>query len=312
MLLLDGHRQLLSDPAHQKEKVGDFAVHRKKSLHEKLGPVEKLVRQYSPLPITYDIGRLQLPYFSEFTYTDTLDAVYVTPQSVEVAAIMAQRALDDDTNERYDFNKSFEYGRNELGTFDKYNLNLETGEIPEKVVFPPGSNLFYKMVSKENLFRLMYEDQEVMIKPHPLSNYDLLRKLGRDFGYHRLIGQNSSGYKVLNKVKVMWGTTASEMPIRAALLGKQIYNIGNFFEEQIGSHTPVCRLLFNKSGEEAKTRATRILGSPLSGFFWPEDPNLEENIKFYFSEVMNQRNKHKTTMYVMPDHVKLEMWKREG
>lgn len=312
MLLLEGHRQLMSDPKHQKDKIGDFALYRKKTLNDKLGPVENIVRKYAPLPITYDIGRLQLPYFNEYTYTDTLDAIYVTPQSNEVASIMAKKALDDERYPRFDFTKSFEAGRNEAGTFDKYNLPTDVEEISKKVIFPPGSNLFYKMVSKENLFRLMHEDPEVMIKPHPLSNTELLRKLGRDFGYHRLINQNDSGYTVLTKVEQMWGTTASELPIRAALLGKHVHNIGNFFEEQIGSHTPINRLLWNTKGDEAKIRASRIIGSPLSGMFWPDDPDLEENIKLYFAETMKVRESSRSLLYNLPDHLKIEMWKKEN
>jgi hypothetical protein len=312
MLLLENHKHLMSDPNHQKEKIQDFANRRKKSLSERLGPVEKLIRTYCPLPITYDIGRLQLPYFNEYTYNDSMDAIYVSPQNTEVASIMSKRALEDEKNIRFDFNNSFDLGKNELNTYDKYNLNKSTIDFNKKVVFPPGSNLFFKLVSKENLYRLMHEDQEVSIKPHPLSNNDLLRKLGRDFGYHRLIDHNLSGYTILERADYVWGTTASEMPIRAALLGKHVLNIGNFFEEQIGSHMPINRLLWNYSGEEAKVRATRVLSSPLGGFFFPEDPNLEENIKLYFKETMALRDGFKPLLYTMPDHIKLEMWKKES
>lgn len=314
MFLLESHSHLMSDIKHQKEKISDFAKHRKKSLHERLGPVEKLLRELSPLPVTYDIGRLQLPFFTEYTYNDSMDAIYISPQSTEVAAIMAERALDDETNPRFDFTASFEKGKSEKDTYDKYNLVTDIFEPPQirkKIVFPPGSNLFNKLVSKEILYRLMHEDPSVMIKPHPLSNNDLLRKLGRDFGYHRLIGPTASGYKLLENADFIWGTTASEMPIRAALLGIPVFNVGNFFEEQVGSHMPVNRLLWNQRGEEAKHRATRILSSPLSGFFFPEDPNLKENIKLYFTETLRVRERFKTLTYVMPDHLKIEMWRKE-
>lgn len=312
MLLLDGHKQLMSDLAHQKEKISDFANLRKKSLHQRLGPVEALIRKYVQLPVTYDVGRLQQPYFSEYTYNDSLDAIYLTPQSAEVASIMAQKALDDEKYPRFDFETTFELSKNDHNNYDKYNLDPKTVTFSNKVVFPPGSNLFFKIVSKENLFRLMHEDQDVMIKPHPLSNTDLLRKLGRDFGYHRIMNPNTSGYVVLERAQQVWGTTASEMPIRAALLGKPVYNIGNFFEEQVGSHMPVNRLLWNQSGTEAQTRARRILGSPLSGFFFPDDPRLEENIQIYLRETLAVREHWKPLVYSMPDHLKLEMWKKEG
>lgn len=311
MYLLDSHRLLMCDPNHQAEKVGThYAGLRKKSL-DRLGRVERLLRSLCPLPLTYDIGRLQLPYFSEYTYNDSMDAIYVSPQSSEVAAAMSVKALHDEMNARFDFAAVFEKSKNKLGTYDKYDL-AETNEIfPKKVIFPPGSNLFFKIVSKENLFRLMHEDPDVMIKAHPLTNNDLLRKLGRDFGYHRLLSPNTSAYTILENVDTMWGTTASEMPIRAALLGKRVLNISNFFEEQVGSHMPINRLLWNKSGEEAKIRATRVLGSPLGGFFFPEDPNLEHNIKLYFNESMKIRESKKTYTYTMPDHLKLEMWKKD-
>jgi len=314
MLLLGSHQHLMSDLKHQKEKISDFAKYRKKSLQERLGNVESLLRKHCPLPLTYDVGRLQLPFFTEYTYNDSMDAIYISPQSTEIAAIMAELALDDDKNERFDFTVSFEKGKNEKGTFDKYNLNMTIHELPEfrkKIVFPPGSNLFHKIVSREALYRLMHEDPQVLIKPHPLSNDDLLRKLGRDFGYHRLIGPIVSGYKLLENADFIWGTTASEMPIRAALLGITSFNIGNFFEEQIGSHMPINRLLWNQRGEEAKLRATRVIGSPLGGFFFPEDPNLEENIKLYFHETLKVRERFRTLTYSMPDHIKMEIWKKD-
>lgn len=302
----------MSDPNHQTEKVGaHYAGLRKKSLSERLGKVEILLRTLCPLPLTYDIGRLQLPYFSEYTYNDSMDAIYVSPQSTEVAARMSAMALEDETHPRFDFTIAFEKSRNKLNTHDKYDLSEPNFEFPKKVIFPPGSNLFSKMVSRENLYRLMHEDESVMIKAHPLTNNDLLRKLGRDFGYHRLLSPNTGAHAILENVDVMWGTAASEMPIRAALLGKKVLNIGNFFEENQGSHLPINRLLWNKSGEEAKIRATRVLGSPLGGFFFPEDPNLESNIKLYFRETMKIRERNKTYTYVMPDHLKLEMWRKD-
>lgn len=312
MYLLESHKLLMSDPKHQSEKIGDYSKIRKKSLRERLTPVENLVRRYAPLPVTYDIGRLQQPYFSEYTYNDSMDAIYVTPQSSEIAARMAVLALEDEINPRFDFTTSFEKGRNELNQFDKYNLDEANTIFPKKVVFPPGSNMLSKIVSKENLFRLMYEDPQVMIKPHPLTNSEHIRKLGRDFGYHRLLSPNTGSERILENVDVMWGTTASEMPVRAALMGKRVLNISNFFEEQVGSHLPINRLLWNVDGEEAKIRATRVLGSPLGGFFFAEDPNLAENLQLYFAKTMEIRESCKTVTYSMPDHLKLEVWKREG
>jgi hypothetical protein len=286
MIKTDVHQQKLSDD--QTEKIGT-EFNKRRGVHlKKLEPLEELCRLLAPLPMSYDVMRLQPPYFNEFTYSEMLGCLYVSPQSSEVSARLCVEALDDDY--QYDFDVAAALLKR--GAIDKYQLDA-TEPTFERVVFLPGSNMYHDAISKENLHRLMFDSTDVAIKPHPMTNPDHQRYLGIHFGYHRVLDPKSSGLAHLNAAQEVFVAATTEMGLYAVLMEKRVRNITSFNYESRAVFNSFYRLLWNKPLDEAKQILCKLLNSPISGFFHPDDPQLEEKIKRYFETAMQWRDAYR-------------------
>lgn len=269
----------LSDPAVQATKLGPLADKRDKALSPALAPVEDLVRTMSPLPASYDVSRTQPPYFSEFTYTELFGCLYVNPQSTEAAARMAAMALADDSDAHPWF---------EPPAADKYEQTAGIDAAVRKIVFLPGNNIFKQIVSRDALTRAMRDDPDLYLKPHPLSDEELLRMLGREFGYHRVLRPDASGADYLSQATDAYVTTSTQMGLYAVLDGKRIHNIGVPSYEARGAYFPLYRLLWGH--EHPDDALISMLSSPFSGVFHPDDWNLAARIGAYFDAAMGLRD----------------------
>lgn len=284
MVTTPSHQLRLTDRDVQDRKITpEFAALRGTHL-DRLAPLEELVRELAPLPVSYDVTRLQLPFFQEFTYTEMLGGLYVAPQSSELAARMAAAAATDFAQHSFDAADAVL-----AAAGDKYRLG-DIGDLkPSKVAFLPGSNIFAEAVSREALTRLMHEDPEVVIKPHPMTGLDLVRHLGRSFGYHRILEPLVSGWACLQAADAVYVTTTTEMGLYAALRSTPIANLSAFPAEARGVYNPFYRLLWRESPIGRLRRLRQVLSSPLSGFVHPDDPDPRGRLEAYFAAAMAAR-----------------------
>jgi hypothetical protein len=298
------HDQLMTDEAFQIDKIGKEMWEKRAPHLQELGKIEKIIRELTPLPCSYDVSRLQPDYFLEFTYTELLGCMWLQPQSNEMNAQMVQQALTDDVS-RWAF-QPFD----DLPLRDKYVLGkplclvhdrpIETK--PKTVIFLPGHNVFDEAVSAEGLMRLMHEDKDAFIKLHPITAPELTRKLGQTFGYHRIFDRDCSGVELLNLAETVYITTATEMGLQAMIMNKPVKNLTRYHYEGRGSFTAFYRLLLNKPPAEAKRTLKQLLNSPLSGFLHPNDPELQEKIVYYFATAMRLREgRRRLVEEFMPD-----------
>lgn len=284
------NESLVNEETHIKKIGKEFAEKRAPHLTQLAAPLE-LAQKICPLPMSYDVTRLQHPYFNEFSYTEFLGCLYISPQSAEIAARMIEAA---DIDQRHSFGfmtyKEILNRKQADGTLDKYTLEADAELNPDakKIAFVPGDNIFTTAISKELLARFM-DDPEAYIKPHPMTTPNLTRMLGREFGYHRILEPMHSGWKYLQQATEVHVSTTTEMGIYAAMLGKPIHNIGNYFLEARGCYVPFYRLLWNKNIAQNEMTIKRVLASPLSGVFHPEDPDLEEKMFIFFDSCMKLR-----------------------
>lgn len=283
MVTTPAHDMRLADRGVQDRKITpEFAALRGPHL-DRLAPLEELVRELAPLPVSYDVTRLQLPFFQEFTYTEMLGGLYVAPQSSEMAARMAAAADGDLAEHAFDAADAVIQCAG-----DKYRLESSEGWA-KKVAFLPGSNIFAEAVSREALTRLMHEDPEVVIKPHPMTGLELVRHLGRSFGYHRVLDPMASGWNCLVAAEVAYVTTTTEMGLYAVLRTTPIANLSAFPAEARGVYNPFYRLLWRESTIGRLRCLRRVLSSPLSGFVHPDDPNPRGRLERYFAAAMAAR-----------------------
>lgn len=291
MVMLASHK-ILMDDKKSLNRLGVLIGKRNPRL-KGLKRVEEMLRKLAPLPCSYDIGRMQQPYFNEFSYTEMMGGLLVAPQSSIAQHQLMREVLLRQVDESQATNVAniIERRLKTDGTLDKYLLNDcgVDGDWPQYVVFPPGTNAFARFMSKELLSRLMFEDERVMIKPHPLTDDGMLRILGREFGYHRLLDPNASGWDYLMHCSEAWICSTTELGLYAAYLGKPINNLGNFFTEGSAVFNAFYREIWKLSIDDRRSVLLRMMANPCSGWLHPDFDDLESRIKQYFEQAMNVR-----------------------
>lgn len=255
-----------------REKIGEeHADHHYRSLQ----PFKELVlkaEELCPLEMSYDVSRIQHPYFNEFTWTTLLGGIYISPQSGWLAAILARQAAGDENAIPY-----------VPPVGDKYELEEPAGKH-RHVFFAPGTNVFRDTVSIEALTELMAHNDEVVIKPHPLTSPDTIRMLGREFGYHRILSPKASGAAVLRGCKVAYVAPTTELGLFGLLIGKKVKNVGNPLREARAGFSPIYSVL-----REQPDALPRFLGSDLGGFFRADEPDLVGRLTRFFANAMTVR-----------------------
>lgn len=285
MVTIASHALRMSDRAAQDKKISvEFAGRRAGHL-AKLHGLEEMVRELAPLPISYDVSRIQPPYFNEFTYTELMGCLYLAPQSCELAARIVDSASQNRTEGAFDPAEEI-LAR---AGMDKYELETVEGELPARVAFVPGSNCFLRAVCRETLTRAMHDDPALMIKPHPMTGEDVLRTLGQLYGYHRILDPKASGWAYLAGADEALVTTTTELGLYAALLGKPIINLTKVSYEARGSYAAFYRPLWGKTPEAARMTLAHLIRAPASGFLHPGDPDAREKAIAFYDLAMRLR-----------------------
>ncbi len=280
---------LMSDQFNERTKIGPYA---KRSLRNEWAcSIEELVRSLSPWPITYDVSSIQSTDFGEFTYTEFAGGgLWITTQSREVNCRLIDFAskIDSGKEGQEFFEKFIHYFS------DKYDLE----ELEDKykdikhAVFLPGHNLL-DLIDISALEKLLREEDDVMVKPHPLTHNDALKMISGRCGWQKVLPKNVSGSKLLEQCDTVYSTTASEMIITGASLGKTVYDISLWSASGAGVYQPFHRIityLQKREGKEAAKKAiANILACPWSGVVFEFMPDYEERMKLYFDKALELR-----------------------
>lgn len=275
MVRIGVHNERLTDPSTQTMKLGEGWATKRAEHLDRLGPVEDLVHAKSPLAIAYDVNRAQPPFFREFTYTELMGGlIYVAPQSNEVAARVMAYALTKPTDDRFDVAST-------ITLQDKYQLQTVEASPHKRVAFLPGTNIFDMCVSKETMEREMQKHPDMVMKLHPLTREDTIRKMGISFGYERIIPLGDSAAPYLSGAEVVYSPASSEMGLYAILLGKTVINLTQVGFEARAVYNPIYRLLWD--APDPRATLCHLLNSPYSGIYHPDDPSLGEKMDAFFA-----------------------------
>jgi len=266
--------ELMTDPIVQQGKIGKAKRSDRNAWAES---IEQVVRNLSPYPCSYDVSQTQTSRFTEYTYTELLGGMWIATQSVEMNSRIMQLESTSDHTVNIDDIASL--------VRDKYILDsaehAHTGA--KKVIFMAGHNMM-DVASVETVHRLIHEDEEVVIKPHPITSDEAMGFLGTRFGWNRIVPKNASGHQMLLDADTVYTTTASEFAISGTALGKKVVNISSFFNETIGAYYCISRILF-EAHKESVSKAQDVLCSLFSGrtgIITPLHKDVESEIKRYF------------------------------
>lgn len=247
---------------------------------------EELVRYISPFPITYDVDCTQFYNFSEYTYTEYLQGIYVKTQNTEINSRILEEASK--VKAKTDILKKL------IDTDDKYvSININD-KVPANIVFFTGHNMF-DMVDKNIISRCALENNlDFAIKLHPLTNDEYAAKLAKRFGWNRIIPQHISAEDIIKKGENFLVTSATELASKAIINRKNIINCSDFDAEAGGCYYSINRILHNaiRNGESAYEKLNNIISCDFSGIIMPiHDPDtIEERISKFYNKSLEYRD----------------------
>lgn len=251
--------------------------------------LENLVRSTCPYPASYDVSQTQSLNFTEYTYTELAGGMWVATQSLDLNARLFELASNIPTDKTLDkFAETIS---------DKYNLATVPNKFAgaKRVCFLPGHNML-DVASVELIARITHEEEDVVFKPHPITNDDAIRLIGRRVGWNRLVPKDASGNKMLLDCEEVFTTTASEIAITATALGKKVVNISNFFNEGSGAYHAISRVLFRAhktSVELAQQKLANIVHCDWSGILFPWQDDIESRLNSFYAKSLELREIYK-------------------
>ncbi len=272
----------LKEVHSQEKRIGDNK--RAKKSQTSIDIEEILLSTPSPLPLTFDIRPIHEYYFNEYTYHDVFGGLVLTTMSPEVSARIIDHIFHVDKHDVTD-HCSFLVQK----IFDKYETKEVSNPNAKKIVFLPGSNLI-NAVDKELLERMMFNNENVFLKLHPITGDDMVRQLGIKYGYHRLLGPKESGINYLIQADEIYTTANSEMGIYAAALGKKFADITSFECMAELTYWTLIRLFIPGKIDHNKEVINKVLSSKGSGWLLPWNTDHEERIKEYYKRSMQIRD----------------------
>lgn len=245
--------------------------------------VEDVYLKHAPLPCSFDISPIQPPYFAEFTYHDIFGGILGGSMNEEVNARIIEASIKDvvpDYNEIDCLKKKLN---------DKYVLNSNLSEPnAKKIIFFPGSNLLH-IVNHEVLDRVLYEDESVRIKPHPIMTAEGLKMLGKRYGYWRLIPPSESGLQYLLRCEQAWTTMNSELSFVCAALKIPCTDATQLAYMPKLTYAATQRLFKNNDINHNYQVLTKVLTSKKSGYLMPWHEDLDNRAQQFFDLAMEIR-----------------------
>lgn len=271
------------------QPIGKLTLHTNANDEGRIGPnkrnpnlmttqnIEGMLEALSPLAITCDVRHVHPPFFTEFCYHDSMNGINLTTLSAEVTARLAEKASK--------LSPISPFPMGEL--MDKYELKEYTKKH-RKVIFIAGSNST-NLIDQSKVQQLMHEDDEWVIKLHPVTTDQTIRELGTVFGYHRLIDPKVSGMSVLNNAEEVATMSSSEFYMIARLLGKPVIDVGRFDRGWLCCYFHITRLLKNDSSDYKIIES--CLMSELSGHLRHNygQERCKALAERYFKEAMEMR-----------------------
>lgn len=261
---------------------GRIGPNQRSSISDSTVAIEAAVKELAPLPTTFDVQPIQPPYFQEFTYYDLFGGVLVMPMSPEVAARVIDKAVASATPD---------YAQVDLCLSrleDKYALATElSSPQARRIVFMPGGNLAYS-VDRSKLDEVLFNDPQVLIKPHPVTNDDYVRHLGTSFGYGRMIPPKESGMGYLFQAEKVWTGANSEIGLVCAMRRQWFDQITNVANMPRMTYAPIYRLFRTGDIEHNYEVMARLFGAADAGLVMPWQ-DVRAKLQAFFARAMHER-----------------------
>lgn len=249
--------------------------------------IENKVRDVAPFPISYDVDAGQMTNFSEFTYTEYINGLYLKTQSTEINVRILEEILLEDDSIITEYTYCEELVKS---VTDKYVLDAPNGKYKcKKLAIMTGHNAF-DLISSEIIARAAFENDDFKVKLHPLTDDEYASKVAMYVGWNKVIPANIAVSSILEECDTVYASTATELCSVAVLKDKKIINASNFFNESSGCYYALNRLLFK--ADNPKEVLEKVLRSKKSGIILPFMDDYEERIEEYYKNALYIRSKY--------------------
>lgn len=259
-----------------KDKEGELGLKRT-NRNNWIEQHEDTFMSLAPYPISYDVGATQKTNFSEFTYTEYLGGIYLKTQSQEINMRIINAASKIKADK--DYLSLIELDNKYIQ--DDLNIN-DLPIIPKKVAFFTGDNLI-QMVSKEQVARLAFYNDDFAVKFHPLTSEKTVEDFAKIIGWNRIIPPAVSAKPFIDNAEDIYATTATELAAVAVIKNKNLFDITDFFLQHLGAYIAINTLLFRETSKQKRYELlNNIVACKWSGIIMPfQDDYFERATAFY-------------------------------
>ena len=175
----------------------------------------------------------------------------------------------------------------------KYRANfLKVERDMNSVAVLPGNNKFEQHLCTVKLKQLVDENPKLIVKPHPLSDNELMSRIRELVPAEQLASRMENLYSLIHQAELVYSTHLSETALTSLVLGKEIEPLDKFHMKLQGSFSHINHVLY--TALDPIKEINKIISSPKSGIINLDiDVDWEYKMEQYIKHVMAKRAKEK-------------------
>ena len=238
----------------------------------------------------HDCTAFENIYFKTLNYTTYANMFMMCPLNFTASFDQIMDARADDVVV-HDYMTAIKTAQEKRG--GKYrSAFLKVKRHMDSVAVLPGSNKFDEHLCTKKLKQLVNENPLLVVKPHPLSDNQLMSKIRELVPDRQLALPMEDLYSLIEKSEVVYSTHISETALTALALGKEIEPLDTFQMRMFGSFSHVNYVIY--TALDPIKEMNKIFSSPKSGIINLDiDTDWEYKMEQYFKHIMAKRAKEK-------------------
>tara|TARA_B100000085_G_scaffold276823_1_gene296445 strand:- start:439 stop:1344 length:906 start_codon:yes stop_codon:yes gene_type:complete len=238
----------------------------------------------------HDCTAFENIYFKTLNYTTYANMFMMCPLNFTASFDQIMDARADDVEVK-DYISVIRKAQSKKG--GKYRANFFTVDRDmDSVAVLPGSNKFEQHVCTVKLKQLVEENPKLVVKPHPLSDNNLISRIRELVPANQLASQMESLYDLIDKASIVYTTHISESALTGLALGKEVEPIDRHTHRLHGSFSHINFVIF--SALDPIKEMNKIFSSPKSGIINLDiDTDWEYKMEQYIKHIMAKRAKEK-------------------
>lgn len=238
-----------------------------------------------PTEYTHDCTAMENPYFKTMGYTNYSDCFLMYPLQYEMSYRQVMKAVG--VGVERDFCGYFE-DKVLKGVANKYKDRKPAEGHVKTLVVMPGNNKIVDTLSLEKVVWILDNYPKVGLKPHPLTDNEILRQLEQKIGKANVLPMDSDLYGYMINCDTVFSTHLSESAAYGVALGKSVYPCDKYNTRLQQSFSHINGPMFLE--QNPRSWINRTFSDYRSGVLNPAlEKNWEEKMKRYLDFIHDER-----------------------